>query len=57
VPGRLALRWMIETSGFDVESEFRSVPGPAGEFPTINGYFRATRSERPPAASLPPEPR
>lgn len=57
VPGRLALRWMIESCGFDVESEFGEAPGPPGEFRTINGYFKATRSERPPAASDPPDPR
>jgi tRNA (mo5U34)-methyltransferase len=57
VPGRLALRWMIETSGFDVEAEFGEVPGPQGEFRTVNGYFKGRRSERLPAASSPPGPR
>ena len=48
VPGRLALRWMVETSGFDVESEFGVAPGPPGEFETISGYLRATRTGRAP---------
>lgn len=43
VPGRLALRWMIETSGFDVDGDFGEHPGPPGEFRTVNGYFRARR--------------
>jgi hypothetical protein len=49
VPGRLALRWMVETGGFDVEREFGQAPGPPGEFRTINGYVRAVRTERSPA--------
>lgn len=43
VPGPLALRSMIESVGFQVESYFGESPGPEGEFETINGYFRATR--------------
>lgn len=49
VPGRLCMRWMLESCGFDVHGEFGRSEGPRGEFPTINGYFRATRSEREPA--------
>jgi tRNA (mo5U34)-methyltransferase len=49
VPGRLALRWMLETSGFDIESEFGEQPGLPGEFRTVNGYLRAVRTDRPPA--------
>jgi tRNA (mo5U34)-methyltransferase len=41
VPGRLALRWMVETSGFEVVEEFGRPDGPPGEFATINGYVRA----------------
>lgn len=41
VPGRLAMRWMLETVGLPVEEEFGLAPGPPGEFPTVNGYFRA----------------
>jgi tRNA (mo5U34)-methyltransferase len=40
VPGRLAMRWMLEAAGFAVEEEFGVSPGPPGEFDTINGYFR-----------------
>jgi tRNA (mo5U34)-methyltransferase len=50
VPGRLALRWMIETAGFDVEDAFGESPGPPGEFDTINGYVRGIRVDRPPVA-------
>jgi SAM-dependent methyltransferase len=39
VPGRLAMRWMLEVSGFDVEELLLS-EGPRGEFPTMNAYFR-----------------
>ena len=45
VPGRLAMRWMLEAVGLQVEEEFGLAPGPPGEFPTVNGYFRARRSE------------
>jgi SAM-dependent methyltransferase len=40
VPGRLAMRWMLEVTGFEVE-ELLLAEGPAGEFRTLNGYFRA----------------
>jgi len=43
VPGPVALHEMIESVGFGVEDSFGRSPGPAGEFATINGYFRATR--------------
>lgn len=45
VPGRLAMRWMLETVGLPVEEEFGLAPGPPGEFGTVNGYFRARRGE------------
>lgn len=50
VPGRLAMRWMLETVGLPVEEEFGLAPGPPSEFATVNGYFRARRGE--PAAGL-----
>jgi tRNA (mo5U34)-methyltransferase len=50
VPGRLAMRWMLETVGLAVEEEFGLSPGPPGEFATVNGYFRARRVE--PAVGL-----
>jgi SAM-dependent methyltransferase len=47
VPGRLAMRWMLEAAGFAVEEEFGISEGPRGEFPVITGYYRATRSTPP----------
>jgi SAM-dependent methyltransferase len=42
VPGRLAMRWMLEATGFTSSSEFGTYEnGPAGEFSVVNGYFRA----------------
>lgn len=43
VPGPVAMRSMIEAVGFEVQGEFGESAGPDGEFPTINGYFRAVR--------------
>jgi tRNA (mo5U34)-methyltransferase len=40
VPGRLAMRWMLEVSGFEVR-ELTLTEGPRGEFRTLNGYFQA----------------
>jgi tRNA (mo5U34)-methyltransferase len=40
VPGRLAMRWMLEVTGFEVE-ELTLAEGPRGEFRTVNGYFLA----------------
>ena len=51
VPGRLALRWMLETSGLDVVDVLEVFPGPPGEFRTVNGYLRATRADRGPGPS------
>jgi tRNA (mo5U34)-methyltransferase len=52
VPGRLAMRWMLESVGFDVEELFGLSDGPLGEFPTVNGYFRARRGEPDPASTF-----
>jgi len=41
VPGRLALRWMLEAVGFEITAEFGLHEGPPGEFATLNGYFEA----------------
>jgi hypothetical protein len=46
VPGRLALRWMVEVSGFDGDW-LGERPGTAAE-----GYVQAARTERPPALDL-----
>src|ERR1019366_5085912 len=45
VPGRLALRWMLEVTGFRIAYTFGEWPGPPGSFPVMNGYFRATGIE------------
>jgi tRNA (mo5U34)-methyltransferase len=41
VPGRLAMRWMLEGAGFEVRDLFGLHAGPPGEFRTVNGYFEA----------------
>jgi SAM-dependent methyltransferase len=55
VPGRLAMRWMLDTVGLEVREEFGVADGPPGEFPVVNGYFRAVRAEPavPPFAGRP----
>ena len=45
VPGRLALRWMLEAVGFDVRRQLAVHDGPPGEFETINGYFECGLGE------------
>jgi SAM-dependent methyltransferase len=40
VPGRLALRWMMDACGFDAELLPVRFNGPRGEFAVINGYLR-----------------
>ena len=45
VPGRLAVRWMLESVGLAVECEFGERDGPAGEFPVVTGYFQASPAE------------
>ena len=42
VPGRLAVRWMLQASGFTVHYEFGHYEWPAGEFAVVNGYLRCT---------------
>lgn len=44
VPGRRAMRSMLEAVGFTVDEEFGLSDGPPGEFPTVNGYFSARPS-------------
>jgi SAM-dependent methyltransferase len=53
VPGRLAMRWMLEATGFKSEEEFGISDGPPGEFATINGYFKLAEAE--PSTMLGPE--
>src|SRR5438445_7776037 len=38
VPGRLAMQWMLEAIGLQVDEIFGFSEGPRGEFPVINGY-------------------
>lgn len=45
VPGRLAMRWMLESVGFDVRRQLAVHDGPPGEFATINGYFECGLAE------------
>jgi SAM-dependent methyltransferase len=47
VPGPVAMREMLEASGFEVQKSFGVTAGPHGEFPTVNGYFRARRPASP----------
>lgn len=42
IPGRLALRWLIEATGFEVQDEFGEHEGPRDRFAVISGYLRAT---------------
>jgi SAM-dependent methyltransferase/predicted O-methyltransferase YrrM len=44
VPGRLAMRWMLEVCGFSAQELVLS-EGPRGEFRTMNSYFLATPAE------------
>ena len=44
VPGRLAMRWMLEAVGFRITAEFGRHEGPPGEFATVNGYLEAVLS-------------
>ena len=45
VPGRLALRRMMDACGFETELLPVRFDGPAGDFPVINGYVRGTPTE------------
>lgn len=51
VPGRLAMRWMLEVTGFATE-ELMISAGVAGEFPTVTSYFRGRPAQA--AAELTP---
>lgn len=44
VPGRLAMRWMLESVGLEVRRHLPVHDGPPGEFATINGYFECGRA-------------
>jgi tRNA (mo5U34)-methyltransferase len=53
VPGRLAMRWMLEAVGLAVVETFGFSEGPRGEFPVINGYFKTRPAEPAPAVTHP----
>jgi SAM-dependent methyltransferase len=53
VPGRLAMRWMLEAAGFVSRSEFGLSDGPPGEFKTVNGYFALAAGEPSPLLEPP----
>lgn len=59
VPGRAALRWMLEAAGFEAELQRETfVPGPPGSFPVLEGSVvcrpAAAARELPAAAGDPP---
>lgn len=56
VPGRLAMRWMLESAGFAEVEDLGVHPGVPGEFPVLTGYFSARPGERLPhlEAASPP---
>jgi SAM-dependent methyltransferase len=41
MPGRLALRWMVQTAGFEVQEEFGEREGPREGFPLVHAFLRA----------------
>lgn len=41
IPGRLAVRWMLQTTGFAVQDEFGERPGDRHGSPTVCAYLRA----------------
>jgi tRNA (mo5U34)-methyltransferase len=51
VPGRLAMRWMLESVGLEVRRQLGSHAGPPGEFATINGYFECCLSDASPVVT------
>jgi 2-polyprenyl-3-methyl-5-hydroxy-6-metoxy-1,4-benzoquinol methylase len=48
VPGRLALRWMMDACGFDTEVLPVRFDGPMGDFEVINGYLLGRPAEADP---------
>jgi SAM-dependent methyltransferase len=52
VPGRLAMRWMLEVSGFETE-ELMIAEGVRGEFPTLTSYFHGRPIEPAPELGSP----
>ena len=52
LPGRLALRWSVETSGFDVDRWLPSAATEPKDSDAISAYLQATRVARQPAIDL-----
>lgn len=50
-PGRLAMRWMLESAGLEVRRQLPVHDGPPGEFATINGYFECGPADPAPHAT------
>jgi SAM-dependent methyltransferase len=44
VPGRLAVRWMLQAAGYEVQEEFGEQPGPRDRLALVSAYLRATAS-------------
>lgn len=44
VPGRLALRWLLQAAGFVAEAEFAEREGPRDLFPVVSAYLKAVAS-------------
>lgn len=55
IPGRLALRWMVEVSGFD-DTRWLGETAAADDSGGVAGYVQATRGERGPALDLTRQP-
>jgi SAM-dependent methyltransferase len=51
VPGRMAMRWLLEASGFAVRRQLPVHDGPPGEFATMNGYFECVAADPAPGAT------
>ncbi len=42
IPGRLAFRWMLQASGFEVQAALGERPGPSDPLPLVSEYLSAT---------------
>jgi tRNA (mo5U34)-methyltransferase len=52
VPGRLALRWMMDACGFDAELLPFRFSGPMGSFEVVNGYVRGMPTDPDPVLGV-----
>ena len=41
IPGRLAIRWMVQSVGFEIQVEFDEHEGPRDRIPVVGAYLRA----------------